>query len=174
MEEKKPMSHIVAGLLIALAVILFSTIMTVAGGANGGPNGGWVSYIIIILGIVFFVQRYGKAINYQATFGDYFSYGFKASMIVVLLFVVFLTVLSFVMPEIKEKVMEATRLELEKQKNVTDSDINNVLQMTNKYFWVIMIGTSVFFFCLIGAVGSLIGAAVTKKLPKNPFESTSL
>ncbi|GAA4753142.1 DUF4199 domain-containing protein [Flavisolibacter ginsenosidimutans] len=174
MEEKKPLSHIVAGLLISVAVILFSTVMTVAGGANAGPNGGWISYLIIIFGIVFFVQRYGKTIDYRATFGDYFSYGFKASMIVVLMFVVFLTVLSFVMPEIKQKVLEATRLELEKQRNVTDRDIDSVMQMTNKYFWVVMIGTSVFFFCLIGAVGSLIGAAVTKKLPKNPFESTSL
>jgi hypothetical protein len=174
MEEKKPMSHIVAGLLIALAVILFSTVMTVTGGANAGPNGGWISYLIIILGVVFFIQRYGKAINHQATFGDYFSYGFKASMIVVLMFVIFLTILSFAMPEIKQKVLEATRLELEKQKTVTDSDIDKVMEMTNKYFWVVMIGTSVFFFCLIGAVGSLIGAAVTKKLPKNPFESTSL
>ena len=173
MECKKPISHIVAGLLIALAVIVFSMVVTFTTGADAEAGGGWIAYVIIIAGLVYFIQRYGKAIGYQASFGDYFSYGFKSTTMVVLLFVIFLIVLAFTKPEIKQNVLDATRLELEKQKNFTDKDVENVMEMTNKYFWVVFIGTSVFFFALVGAVGSLIGAAVTKKLPKNPFEQTS-
>lgn len=172
MGERKPISHLVAGAIIALAVILFSVVVTLVGGANSGPSGGWVSYLIIIIGLVLFIQRYGKDVAHQASFGDYFSYGFKATTMIVLLFVIFLLVLSFAMPEIKQNVMDATRTELEKQKNVTDKDIERVMEMTNNYFWMIMIGTSVFFFALIGAIGSLIGAAITKKTPKTPFEQT--
>src|SRR5215203_721829 len=171
--EKKPMSPLIAGLLIAVAVILFSAIMTFSSGGSGNPNGGWISYAIIIVGLVFFINRYGKAIDYEANFGQYFSYGFKATTMIVLLSVVFLLILAFTMPEMKQQVVEATRLELEKQKNVTDKEINTMMEMTNKYFWVILIGTSVFFFVLIGCVGSLLGAAITKKEPKNPFGQTT-
>ena len=167
------MSPIVAGLLISLAVILFSVIMTFAGNGSQNPSGGWISYVIIIGGLVFFINQYGKAINYQATFGEYFSYGFKPTTMVVLLFVIFLFILALAMPQIKQQVVEATRLELEKQKKATDKEIETMVEMTNNYFWVILIGTAVFFFVLIGCIGSLIGAAVTKKEPKNPFEQTS-
>ena len=166
------MSPLVAGLLIAIAVILFSAIMTFSSG-GGNPSGGWISYVIIIAGLIFFINRYGNAINYEATFGQYFSYGFKATTMIVLLSVIFLLSLAFLMPEMKQQVVDATRLELEKQKNVTEKEIDTMMEMTNKYFWVILIGTSVFFFVLIGCVGSLLGAAITKKEPKNPFGQTT-
>lgn len=172
MQERRPISHVFAGLMIALAIIAFSTIMTLAGGANAGPTGGWITYLIIVIGTILFIQRYGKDVAYNASFGEYFSYGFKAATMVVLLFVAFLLVLSLAMPGIKQSVLEATRQELEKQKNITDKDIDNVMQMTNKYFWVVMIGTSVFFLAFFGAIGSLIGAAITKKLPQNAPEQT--
>ena len=39
-----------------------------------------------------------------------------------------------------------------------------------KYFWVFAIGGTMLMFVIVGAIGSLIGAAVTKKRPINPFE----
>src|SRR5829696_510347 len=173
MEEKKPVSHIVAGLLISVAVIIFFLIMNFAMGTTSDPRGGWVTYLIIIVGLVIFIQKYGKATNYQSTFGELFSYGFKATTMIVLLFVVFLFILALTMPEIKQTVLEATRLELEKQKGVKDSEIETMMEMTSKYFWVVFIGTAMFFFVLIGVIGSLIGAAMTKRQPKNPFEQTT-
>jgi hypothetical protein len=173
MEEKKPVSHIVAGLLISLAVIVFSVVMTFVAGGGADPRGGWISYLIIIIGLVIFIQRYGKAKNNQVTFGELFSYGFKATTMIILLFVIFLLILSYIKPEIKQGVLEATRMEFEKQKNITDKEIDTMMEMTNKYFWIVLIGTSMFFFALIGAIGSLIGAAITKKQPKDPFEQTT-
>ncbi|HYO21964.1 MAG TPA: hypothetical protein VER36_06135, partial [Flavisolibacter sp.] len=63
MEETKPVSHIVAGLIISLAVILFSVVMQFATGSQAGPGAGWITYLIIIAGLVIFIQRYGKAKN---------------------------------------------------------------------------------------------------------------
>lgn len=172
MEEKKQLNPLLAGVFISLIIIAFSIALSLTG--NSDPKGGWISYLIIIVGLVIAINRYGKANNNQVTFGELFQYGFKATTMIVLIFVAFLFILSFITPELKQKVLEATQLELEKQKNVTDEQVKTVTDGVNKYFWVILIGTTMFFFVLIGCIGSLIGAALAKKEPKNPFEPTSL
>jgi multisubunit Na+/H+ antiporter MnhB subunit len=171
MEEKKLLNPLLVGVMISLILIVFSIALSFTGGSD--PKGGWISYLIIIIGLVIFIKRYGDAKNNEVTFGELFSYGFKATTMIVLIFVAFLFVLSFVTPEIKQKVLEATQLELEKQKNVTDEQVKTLTDGVNKYFWVILIGTTMFFFVLIGCIGSLLGAAITKKQPKNPFEQTN-
>ena len=166
MAERKPIHHIVAGLLIALAVVMVSIILSFIGGASAGAGGGWLTFLIIIAGLVFFVQRYGRDIDYQATFGDYFNYGFKATTMIVLLYVVYLVVLSLAVPDVKQMALDGTRAQLERAK-ATDAEIDKVMGLTSRNFWVLLIGTSVFFFAFIGAIGSLIGAAITKKEPKD-------
>ena len=173
MEEKKVINPLIAGLLIALTIVLFSIGLSFTGSASADPKGGWISYVIIIGGLIYFINRYGSSKDNRVTFGELFGYGFKATTMVVLIFVCFLFILSFITPEMKQKVLEATQLELEKQKGITDADIRTVTNGIRKYFWVILIGTTMFFFVLIGCIGSLIGAAVTKKQPKNPFEQTN-
>jgi TRAP-type mannitol/chloroaromatic compound transport system permease large subunit len=172
MREGKPISHITAGLIIAAAIIILSVVMSIAGAGND-PGGGSISYIVMILGLVLFIRQHGKATDYTQSFGELFSYGFKATTMVILIFVVFLIAMSYIQPELKQKVMEATRLELEKRKNFTDTEIDRMMDMTSRYFWIVLIGTSMFFLALVGAVGSLIGAAVTKKRSNNPFEQTT-
>jgi hypothetical protein len=171
MEEKKQVNPLIAGVFISLFIIVISTAMSII--AKTDPVGGWISYLIIIIGLVFFINRYGDARNNQVTFGELFSYGFKATTMIVLIFVLFLFILSFVTPEMKQKVLEATQLELEKQKNISDDQIKTMTDGINKYFWVVLIGTTMFLFVLIGCIGSLLGAAITKKQPKNPFEQIS-
>jgi F0F1-type ATP synthase membrane subunit a len=172
MEEKKQVNPLIVGVIISLILIVFSVALSFTGG-NSDPKGGWISYLIIIIGLVFFINRHGNANANRLSFGELFSYGFKATTMIVLIFVAFLFILSFITPELKQKVLEATQLELEKQKNVTDEQIKTITDGVNKYFWVFLIGTTMFLFVLIGCIGSLIGAAITKKIPQNPFEPTS-
>lgn len=170
-EPSKSISHIKAGLILSSAIILLSVLIAFTGG--GDPKGGWISYLIIIVGITFFVQHHGKSMDYRLSFGELFSYGFKTTTIITLVFVLYLVALSFMAPQLKENVMEATRVQLEAQKSLSDSDIDQAMQLTDRYFWVVLIGTSLFFFVFIGAIGSLIGAAITKKTPANPFEQNT-
>jgi hypothetical protein len=37
-----------------------------------------------------------------------------------------------------------------------------------------VVGGSTIFFIIIGAIGSLLGAAITKKRPNNPFDQPSV
>jgi len=54
-----------------------------------------------------------------------------------------------------------------KASNLTPEQINAALEMTRKFFNVFLIGGTLIFYLLFGVLASLIGAAVTKKEPRN-------
>ncbi|HUP11317.1 MAG TPA: hypothetical protein VM187_03880, partial [Niastella sp.] len=70
METKKPITHVVAGLLIAGIVIVLSMIMMLFAKSSGNPGSGWPTYLIIIGGLIFFINLYGKSNHNQVSFGD--------------------------------------------------------------------------------------------------------
>ena len=52
----------------------------------------------------------------------------------------------------------------------SDEQINTALEVMKKGFWVFGILGVLFSYAIFGAIGSLIGAAITKKNPQTPFE----
>ena len=171
METRKPLSHITAGLIIAGIVIAISmVVMMISQDAAGKPGSSWMTYLVIISGLIFFINQYGKYHEYHMSFGDLFSYGFKTTTVYTVVFVGFLILFSLLFPDFKTNAMEAARTQMENQKGITEDQIEKSLQMVNKYFWVFAIGGTMLGFVIIGAIGSLLGAAITKKRPHNPFE----
>lgn len=169
MESKKPISTIVAGLILAFALIVMSSIFSLAGDSTSRPGGGWISYLIIIGGLILFIHLYAKSQNNYVSFGDLFSYGFKTTAMMTLVFLIFIVILAIAFPEMKEKALEAARDEMEGQRRMSDSDIETGMELMEKYFWVFMAGATMLGFLIVGCIGSLIGAAITKKNPKNPM-----
>ncbi len=169
MEQTKPVSHVIAGLIIAAAVIVITLIMNFMGNA-GSASGGWLTYLVIIGGLAYFVNRHGKETNYNSSFGNLFSFGFKATAVFTILFIVFLIIFNLMFPEFKEKAIEMAQKNLEDQGKLNEDQIDQALQMTKKYFWIFAIGGTMLGFIIIGAIGSLLGAAITKKRPNNPFD----
>ena len=55
-----------------------------------------------------------------------------------------------------------------------DDQIEKAIEITKKFFWVGVIGGSMLFLIIIGAIGSLIGAGITKKQPRSPFDQQSI
>lgn len=170
METRKPITHVVAGLLIAAIVIVFSMVMMMVSKSSGKPGSGWVTYLIIIGGLIFFIYQHGKSKNFQASFGDLFSYGFKTTTVYTVLFIGFLILFSVLFPDFKANAIDAARIEMENQKGITEDQAEKGMQMMEKYFWIFAIGGTMLGFVIVGAIGSLIGAAVTKKRPQDPFE----
>ena len=169
MEPKKPISHLVAGLIIAGILIVSSILISVIGtGTASRPGGGWISYLILIGGLVFFINKYGNDRENYASFGELFSYGFKATAMITLVFILFIVGIALLFPEFKEKALEAAQLEMESQKNYKEADVEKGMSLMEKYFWVFMIGATTLGFIIIGCIGSLIGAAITKKTPIQP------
>ncbi len=173
MEAKKPISHIVAGLLIGVVIVIIQLLSTY-GSDNTMSGGGLASILAVIVGLPVFIYLYGKARNHAETFGNLFSYGFKATAVLTLVVVVYMLITSYVMPEIKEKGLQLMREEMENNDRMTDSDIDNMMDLSTKYFWLFAIGGNVLYNIILGAISSLIGAAITPKRPKNPFEQPNL
>jgi formate hydrogenlyase subunit 3/multisubunit Na+/H+ antiporter MnhD subunit len=173
MEDKKPISHIVAGLIIAAILVVYSILLQFMG-LSQNQSMGWISYIILLGGIIVFVNLYGKAKDHQVTFGNLFSYGFKATAIITLIMVLFIIIFFMAFPDFKEKIVESAREGMEQQGKMTDDQIDQGLEMFEKNFILFSAGGALFMYLLLGAIASLIGAAITKKQPRSPFEQQPL
>ncbi len=170
MEQQKPISHIVGGLIIAGILTIFSTIVSFTGLANN-PVVGWLQPVIIIAGLVVLIRQYGKAHGNTLSFGNLFSYGFKTTAVFTVISVAFTMLFLVLFPELKEKTFEVAREQLEKNQDLSDEQIEQALELTRKSFWIVIVGGSVLATVIQGAIGSLIGAAATKRQPNDPFRN---
>jgi NADH:ubiquinone oxidoreductase subunit 6 (subunit J) len=173
MSNQKPITHFIAGIILA-AVQIILTLVTMFTGAKQGGASGWISWFLLILGLVLFVNMYGKANNYQLSFGNLFGYGFKATAIAMLLVIAFTVLIFVAMPEMKEKIFEEARRGMEEQNKLSDADIEKGMEFMGKFFYAFMVGGILLSYAILGAVGSLIGAAITKKRPHNPLDQLDM
>lgn len=162
--EQKVTTPLTKGIIISLLLIVLSLI-TYFMDLSMNKSIQYVGYLILIAGVIWAISTYGKQINYNATFGNYFAHGFKVSAIITLIMILFTLIFLLVFPEIKEKAIEVTRKSLEDRGGMTPEQINNALDITKKFFMVFTIAGILFFYLLLGVIASLIGAGVTKKNP---------
>jgi len=169
--EKKTISHLTAGVIISGLIIIY-TIVLYFSGMQSNQALGWISYGILILGVIYFVNAFGKANDFHLSFGNLFAYGFKVAAFAALIFIAFIVLFNLIFPEFKEKIFETARQNMESQGKLTEEQINSGVEITKKFFTVFIIAGSLFFFALFGAIGSLIGAAITKRdVTDTPFEN---
>lgn len=173
MEQKKPVSHIAAGLIIAAVLVVYSILLNFLSLSQNQALG-WLAYVILIGGLAFFITQYGKSRDYTASFGQLFSYGFKATSIITLVMILFIVLFFVAFPEFKDKILEASREGMEQQGKMTDEQIDEAMGMVNRNFIIFTGGGVLFMYLILGAIGSLIGAAITKKRPQTPFDQQSI
>lgn len=169
MEERKPITHVSAGLIIAALLVVFAIIVQFMGLAQNQALG-FLQYALIIGGLIYFITQWGKAHDYTLSFGNLFAYGFKATAVFTIINIVFLIIFFLLFPEMKEKGFEMMRETMEKNPKMTEDQIEQGIDIARRFFWPAMVGGTMFMLILVGALGSLIGAAVTRKRPNNPFD----
>ena len=168
MEKNKPISHLVAGLILALILIIFTTAIQFMGlGQNKAM--GWLSYLLLIVGLIIFINAYAKANDNQVTFGGLFTYGFKTTAITTLIVIICMVIFFLALPEFKEKILDAMRKGMEENGKLSDDQIDQFVAGFSKNFLLFTAGGALFFYLIFGAIGSLIGAAIAKKEPVNPL-----
>ena len=155
--------------------IVIGLILTVIGiaiyFANVDLNGPvkWVSNAVFVLGIIWSVYNYGKQVNYNSTFGNYFAHGFKVSAVVTVIMILYIVILITIFPDFKEKALEQAKEGMQKGGKMTSEQIQQGLTLTKKFFMVFAIGGTLIGYLIFGALASLVGAAITKKQP-NTFK----
>jgi hypothetical protein len=170
--QKKPMSHFTTGLIIAAVLIIYSMILTFMD-LTGNQALGYISLLLLLVGIIFFVTQYGKSVDHTASFGQLFSFGFKSTAIATIVVIAFQLIFFLIFPEYKEKILDISREAMLKQGNIPEAQIEQSLEMVKKFFWVGLIGGALFMNLVVGAIASLIGAGITKKIPQSPFQQPS-
>ncbi len=168
--EPKVMSSTSKGLIIALILVVLSLIINFTG-SEQTIWGRWLGLVILCAGIIWACISYGKQKEGNVTFGNVFGHGFKVTAVVTVVSILFTVIILLVMPDLKEKAMDNARIEMEKNPNMTESQIQQALDITSRMFMVIAIAVILFGYLIIGLIASLIGAAATKKNPKTPFET---
>ncbi len=167
--EKKALSNINAGLILFLMLAIYTLILNLS---NLQTNEvlSWLSYLIIIGGITFFVIRFAKDREGSVTFGNLFGYGFKICAILTVFYIAFMVLFYLIFPEYKEQLLEvATQKAIERAGGADTENVLKGMEMFKRFFWVGLIAGIMFSFALLGAIGSLLGAALSKKNP-NTFQ----
>ena len=163
-------SHLLAGGVTGAVLVLINVIFIVFD-LTGNTKVSWIGSVINIALLVYFILEFGKQQEYTKSFGELFSYGFKATAFTTIILTAFMVVYSFAFPNAADKAMEIAREQMSNQPNMSEETIESAIEMTKKFYFPILIGGTIFGTMLVGAIGSLIGAAVTKKNPSHPFQN---
>ena len=151
------------GVVIGLILIIFALVTYFANIEANSPFQ-WIGYAVFIVGIIWSVYSYGKQVDYNSTFGNYFAHGFKVAALVTLIMIIYIVVFIILFPDFKEKALDKARIDMRK-KNMTEEQMTQGLEITRKFFLVFIIGFTLVFYLIFGALAALVGAAITKKQP---------
>lgn len=167
--EKKVTSHIVKGAILGGISILFSIIIYVFN-LYTTQWLSWLSYAILIGGIIYGNVLFANQNDNKVTFGNIFAHGFKTTAVIIVLTVLYTLLSLFVLfPDMVDKIIELSRIEMAKNPKMTDEMIEQGINLTKKLFLPLALAGAIFGTGILGAIGSLIGAAVAKKKPVDPF-----
>jgi hypothetical protein len=170
--ENQVTTHIVKGLILSVISILFSIVIYLFNLYEMSALS-YVNYAVFIGGIVYGGVLYSNQNGHNVTFGNIFAHGFKTTAVVIVITSIY-TVLAFkvLFPDMLEKVLDLSRKQMLQNPKMTDEMIEQAMTMTKKFFIPFALGGAIIGTGILGAIGSLIGAAVAKKNP-NPFSDNA-
>ena len=166
--ETKVTTPVIKGLIISLILIVFGMALYFAKQSTNQGLGS-LQYVILIGGIIWGCINFSNQMNHNVTFGNIFAHGFKITAVVTVIMIIYsVLALKLLFPDMTDMILDKTREELAK-KNMSDDQAETAMTMTKKFMLPFMIGGLLVMFMIVGAVASLIGAAVAKKNPQGPF-----
>ena len=165
--ENKVLTNRNAALILFLIMVIY-TLAINFGGYQANMQMSWISYVIIVVGIMILVMKYAKDMGGHVTFGNLFAYGFKTTAFLIIFFIAFTVLFYLVFPEYKMRILEIMKENTLKHATPENRDqAMKGVEMMQRFFWVSMIAGILMSFGILGAVGSLLGAAFSKKGVRN-------
>ena len=86
--EKKPLSPPVYGLVISIVLIIFGLIIQFTNQFQNKTLG-YVSYAVLLIGIIIACVNYAKQMNGNVTYGNVFAHGFKTTAVVIVIMAIY-------------------------------------------------------------------------------------
>ncbi|RYY97994.1 MAG: DUF4199 domain-containing protein [Chitinophagaceae bacterium] len=168
MPTSRPISQVVAGLLIAAAMILVHVLIHVTGQYLNTPLV-YAGYLPLPLGILYFVYRYAQAQGGTASFGNLFAYGFKITAVVIVIMVIYSALFYTVLPQYKDRIMEASlqAQEFGGKQGIDDEAGNEKIANRDDHFIQWTVSFTLFRLLFIGVLASLLAAAISPKPAKS-------
>jgi hypothetical protein len=163
----------VKGLVISLLIIVFSMILYFTG-QIANQTLSYLQYVILIGGIIWSCMSYARQLNGNVTFGNVFAHGFKTTAVVIVLVTIYtILAIKVLFPEMLNIIIEQAKENMRKQPNVTDEQIDKGVDFMKNNFMTFAIAGIILMFGIVGLISSLIGAAVAKKNPQDPFSQVN-
>ena len=163
----------VKGLVISLLIIVFSMILYFTGQTTNQTLS-YLQYAILIGGILWSCISYAKQLNGNVTFGNVFAHGFKTTAVVIVLVTIYtILAIKVLFPDMLNLIIEQAKEKMRGQPNVTDEQIDKGIDFMKNNFMTFAIAGIIVLFGFVGLISSLIGAAIAKKNPQNPFSQVN-
>lgn len=157
-------AHLLAGLVIGIAVIVAYLVISYTGLKNNSLAAFLPAIVLFVMAVLNVVNYSGK-VEEPLTFGNAFAYGFKSiavTSIIMIAYSVFSATVLF--PELKEQAVQGTIEALKQQGNTLPADIEKIARdSVNKGYIPIAISSALVSTLVTGALGSALGAALRKK-----------
>ncbi len=172
--ETKVTTPQVKGLIISLILIITGIAVYLIDGMKH-PDLNYIQYAIFLTGIIWACVSYSNQLNANVTFGNLFAHGFKTTAVITVIMLVYtLLAIKVIFPDMIDKSIEMTREKMEAEGKATDEQIQQGLTMMKDHFVMFAVVGVIIGFAIMGAVSSLIGAAVAKKKPQDPFGNQAI
>lgn len=167
--EQKITTSLIKGLVIFLVLAVYSLVLGFIGESQNRALGA-IQILLLFGGIIYSCMLYSKEMNHNVTFGNVFGHGFKVVATITALFVVYSIIsIKFIFPEQIDLAMDKAREQMSANPQMTESQMDQAIEFSKKYFVPLAAASITFAFAIFGAIAALIGAAVAKKNPQTPF-----
>ncbi len=168
---KKTQTHMPYGFIIGLILVVINAVMVVTK-MNLNPKMQWigfVGYAFFLGGLIMNASAFSKANDTDITFGQAFGSCFKASAIVAIVLTAWVLLSIFIFPNMIPDMLEMARTKMAEGGKLSEEQIEMAMSYTRKSFKLLMIAGTVFGTLIMGAIFSLIAAAVAKKNPRTAY-----
>ncbi|MCS6820260.1 MAG: DUF4199 domain-containing protein [Microscillaceae bacterium] len=152
------------GLIVGLGLIIYGLILQVAK-LQTNALASWGSTLFLIIGLIFAMQDYKKNNEGYLTYGEGLTIGSLTSAIAGFMSGLFTFVyISFIDNSFVDETLQKLRIDLEKQGQLTDDQIDKVIEMSAYMLKPgVLFALGVVFTLIFGFVFSLIISAILKK-----------
>ena len=166
--EKKETTAISLGVIIALMLMVLTLVLYFTGLYTKQWTQ-FIAFVILVGGIIYAVVNNGKENENRKTFGALFGFGFKVTGVITCLMILYTILSGFVFPGAKDKIIEMAREQALRQPGANEAQVEMGMKMFADHYTLFIVMGILFWYLVLGALSSLVGAAVTRKKTSEQF-----